>query len=107
MKDEQVYIEHIKEAIERCFEYTRNLDYASFRVNNMAVDAVIRQLEILGEAATRFSPGFKQKHPELPYRLMTDMRNTLIHNYSGVNVKIVWDTCKDDLPGLYEMICKL
>jgi uncharacterized protein with HEPN domain len=107
MKDDRVYIEHIKEAIQRCFEYTRDLDYASFCMNNMAVDAVIRQLEILGEATARLSPVFRQNHPELPYRLMIDMRNTLIHNYSGVNVKIVWDTCKDDLPGLYEMICRI
>jgi uncharacterized protein with HEPN domain len=64
------------------------------------VDAVVRELEIIGEASNNLSPDFRPQHPHMLWRRMTDMRNFLIHEYFGRNTKVVWDTCKNDLPSL-------
>ena len=64
----------------------------------MIIDAVIRELEIIGEASNNLSPQFKQVNAKIQWRRMKDMRNFLIHEYFGVNTKVVWDTCKNDIP---------
>lgn len=66
----------------------------------MMIDAVVRELEIIGEAAKNLSEDFRRKYPKFPLRESADMRNFLIHEYFGVNSKIVWNTCKNDLPDL-------
>ncbi|MCK6462683.1 MAG: DUF86 domain-containing protein [Candidatus Pacebacteria bacterium] len=101
---DNVYLQHILEAIESINEYLRGLDYESLLKDKKTIDAVVRELEIIGEAANNLSDDFKKKHPEIPFRDMSDMRNVLIHEYFGVNTKIVWDTCQDDLPKLKEVI---
>ena len=73
----------------------------------MMVDAVVKELEIIGEAANNLSPEFQQAHPEIPFRDIIDMRNFLIHEYFGINTKTVWDTCKNDLPPLKEIIADI
>jgi uncharacterized protein with HEPN domain len=72
----------------------------------MVVDAVVRELEIIGEACSNLSVEFRQKHDEMPFRDIIDMRNVLIHQYAGVNTKVVWDTCRDDLPLLRDFVVK-
>ena len=66
----------------------------------MMVDAVVRELEILGEAANQVSDSMKEEHPEIPWFKMRGLRNFVIHEYFSVNEKIVWDTCKENLPGV-------
>lgn len=104
MKDNNVYLKHILEAIESIDDYIKNFDYDVFSNDKKTVDAVVRELEIIGEAANNLSDEFKNGHPEIPFRDMIDMRNILTHEYFGVNTKIVWDTCKVDLPKLKEII---
>lgn len=99
-----VYLRHILEAIESIEEYLKGFDYESFLKDKKTVDAVVRELEIIGEAANNLSDNFKQKHLEIPFRDMSDMRNVLIHEYFGVNAKIIWDTCQTDLTKLKEII---
>jgi uncharacterized protein with HEPN domain len=105
MKDDKVYLKHILEAIGTIEEYLADIeDEASLKQNRMAFDAVVRNLGIIGEAANNLSNEFKQKHPELPYSDIIGMRNVIIHDYLGTNVKIIWDTCKEDLPILKEQL---
>lgn len=104
MKGDGVYLKHILEAVESIENYTKDLDYALFGKDKKTIDAVVRELEIIGEAANNLSDEFKNSHPEIPFRDMTDMRNVLIHEYFGVNKKVVWDTCKENLPKLKEII---
>jgi len=73
----------------------------------MIIDAVVRELEIIDEASNNLSDQFRRQHCSVPWRRMKDMRNFLIHEYFGVNTKVVWDTCKDDLAQLKSFIDKI
>lgn len=107
MKDDNAYLEHILEAINSIESYLSNLDYETFKNNKMAIDAVVRELEIIGEASNNLSEKFKRYNPEMPHREAIDMRNFLAHEYFGVNTKIVWKTCKNNLPELKKFIEKI
>lgn len=101
------YLSHILEAIERIDRYTKNLDEASFLQNEMAQDAVIRNLEIIGEASHNIDshyPEFAATHPELPLAFAYQMRNAVAHGYFKVDLEIVWKTVRNDLPGLSRQI---
>jgi uncharacterized protein with HEPN domain len=73
----------------------------------MAHDAVVRQIEIIGEAARNVSDEFQNKYPKLPWAKMIGIRNKITHEYFNVNYAIVWDTVKDDLPLLKKSIKKI
>lgn len=81
-----------------------NLNYESFAKDEKTIDAVVREFEIIGEAANRVSDEFKRGHTHIPFQNTIDMRNKLIHEYFGVNIKIVWDTIREDLPQLKQAI---
>jgi uncharacterized protein with HEPN domain len=105
------YLQHIATAIERATEYIERLSSVSaFRISQRDQDAVIRNIEIIGEAARQIQknhPDFLKAHPEIPWLDMSDMRNKMIHNYFAVDVNIVWDTVKNDLPPLKQQIDQL
>jgi uncharacterized protein with HEPN domain len=107
MKNDRAYLIHVREAIESIEEYLENVTYHKFASNKMIIDAVVRELEIVGEASNNLSDEFREKHPEILWRKMKNMRNFLIHEYFGVNTKIVWSTCKEDLPELKKLIADL
>jgi uncharacterized protein with HEPN domain len=98
------YLEHIAQAIQRAAEYTERLGSVSaFRQSQRDQDAVIRNIEIIGEAASQIqkhAPEFVTAHPELPWVEMRGMRNKMIHNYFDVDIGLVWSTVRDDLPRL-------
>ena len=100
MKDDQVYLRHILDAVEQIETYLTGQTYESFSNNNMMIDAVVRELEIIGEATNHLSDLLRESHPKIPWRDAIDMRNILIHEYFGVRTHLVWDTCKEDLPKL-------
>lgn len=104
MKDDQVYLRHILDAVEKIETYLAGQTYKSFSNNNMIIDAVVRELEIIGEATNHLSDLLRENHPEIPWRDAIDMRNILIHEYFGVRTHLVWDTCKEDLPKLKKFI---
>ena len=107
LRDDKTYLEHILEAIEVIEDYIHGINFETFMANRMMVDAVVRELEIIGEASGRLSNNLRNQHPETPFRDANDMRNFLIHEYFGVNKRIVWDTCKEDLPQLKKAISDL
>ena len=78
-----------------------------FLSNSMAHDAVVRQIEIIGEAARNVSDEFQEKHSAIPWLKMIGIRNKIIHEYFNVNYAIVWDTIRDDLPNLKKAIRKI
>ncbi|MEY2152237.1 DUF86 domain-containing protein [Rhodanobacter sp. 115] len=101
------YLEHILEAIERIHSYVDDVDEVGFLASSLLQDAVIRNLEVIGEAARnieRVHPDFAAAHPELPLALANDMRNALAHGYFKVNLEIVWKTIQSDLPGLHAQV---
>jgi len=104
MKNDTIYLRHILEAIEKIEHYLLNTTYNSFSANDMMIDAVVRELEIIGEASSKLSKEFKDNHPDVAFRDATDMRNFLIHEYFGVRKEIVWETCQEDLPKVKKLI---
>ena len=95
-----IRIRDILAAIEKIQEYTKNMNFKAFRSDSKTVDAVIRNLEIIGEAAQHVPAEIADKHSEIPWREMRDMRNLLSHEYFGVNRNIVWETIQTDLPAI-------
>jgi uncharacterized protein with HEPN domain len=102
------YLEHIAQAIQRATEYVTGVGSVSaFRISQRDQDAVIRNIEIIGEAARQIQnhmPEFVTAHPELPWREMGDIRNRMIHNYFDINLNVVWRTVQEDLPKLKQQV---
>ncbi len=107
MKDDSIFIEHILEAIDQIMDYTEGVNKEEFDTNRMRQDAVIRQIEIIGEAAKKISSITTQKFPEIPWKQMAGMRDKLIHNYFGVDIGTVWLTVKNDIPLLQQQLKNL
>ena len=97
------YLEHIHQAIGRINRYVQDIDHAGFLANDEKQDAVIRNLEVIGEAAgkiQRHFPDFAAKHPDFPLKAAYGARNTLTHGYFKVDLDVVWKTIERDLPAL-------
>ncbi|MDD3627797.1 MAG: DUF86 domain-containing protein [bacterium] len=99
-KDNLVYLRHIYDAIDRIEDYTKDIEQTQFKENKMMQAAVIREIEIIGEASKRITEEFKKQHPKVPWKQMAGMRNKVIHDYFGVDIEIVWNTLKKDIPNL-------
>jgi uncharacterized protein with HEPN domain len=103
-RDDTVYLRHILDAIELIEGYTKGMSENEFLSASMAHDAVVRQIEIIGEAARNVSDTFREKHAKIPWGKIIGIRNKIIHEYFNVNYAIVWDTITDDLPVLKKSI---
>jgi uncharacterized protein with HEPN domain len=104
MKDDLIYLKHILEAIESIESYLNSFTYELFVKDKKTIDAVVREIEIIGEASNNLTDDFKKKYPKIPFRDIIDMRNVLSHEYFGVNAKVVWDTYEKNLPELKGII---
>ncbi len=104
MKNDSVYLNHILDAIKRIEEYTEKIDHEKFINTNLLQDGVIRQIQIIGEAAKRLSPRITNKYKNVPWKDITGMRNKLVQDYFGVDVEAVWKTVKNDIPFLKDQI---
>ncbi len=101
------FLSDIQEAIRRIGIYTKGIDYENFLEDIKTQDAVIRNLEIIGEAAKNISDDFKEKHPQILWKDLAGVRDKLIHHYFGANLEVVWYIIKDDLPRLKEEIRRI
>ncbi|AVM72949.1 HepT-like ribonuclease domain-containing protein [Magnetospirillum gryphiswaldense] len=99
-KDWRVRVEDMLEAIDRIESYVDGMNTAQFVADSRTQDAVIRNLEILGEASKRIPFDIIQRHPELPWSRIGDMRNILVHEYHSVDPEIILDAARNDLPPL-------
>lgn len=104
------YLAHLLEAIDRIADYTATMDEIGFLQSKLVQDAVIRNIEIIGEATRnieRASPEYLSAHPYIPWSAMIAMRNRVAHGYMSIHLPLVWKTIRGDLPALRKAIGKL
>ncbi len=107
MKEDHIYISHILEAISDIKELTYGMREKDFLENKAVRLAVVKSLEIIGEASKNLSEGFREKNPQIPWSDIIKMRDKTVHFYFGINYSIVWEAVRRDLPKLERALLKL
>lgn len=97
----------ILESIDRVTQYIEGLSLETFSEDQKSIDAVVRNLEIIGEAANRLPDEFKGKHPEVEWHKVVGLRNRIIHDYFGIDLEIIWQIIHRDLPALRQTLSKI
>lgn len=106
-RGEKLYLKDMVDAINNIEKYTKWISFKQFSRDHMVVDAVVRNFEIIGEAAKHVSRETKSHYPQIPWREIAGMRDKMIHEYFGVEIDIVWETIEKSLPELRETLVKL
>lgn len=101
------YLNDILEMVENICNFTRNMSYEDLERDKKTLYAVIRCLEVLGEAVKKIPKCIKEEYPEIPWQEIAGIRDKLIHEYFGVDIEIVWDTIDEDLSPLKVTITKI
>lgn len=107
MKSAKPFLEHILASIGIIGDYLGGKSFDDFAEDVGTQDAVMRRMEIIGEAAKNVPPEFRKRHPGIPWVEMAGMRDMLIHQYFGVSLRVVWDTAKESLPPLSKKVERL
>jgi uncharacterized protein with HEPN domain len=100
-------VEKMIQTIEKILIYSDGLTYDTFADNNLVIDACVFNLSQLGELANKVDEEFEQKHTDIPWRQVYGLRNRIVHDYEGVNLKLVWEIIETDLPELMEILKKI
>ena len=103
----ELYLQDILDSIERIKEYTEGQDIEDFKNNRLVIDASVRNLEIIGEAASQLSGEVKTQHKVVPWQEMVNFRNVVIHKYHQVDIDILWDIIENRLEPLRKQVEKI
>lgn len=106
-RDDIDRLKDIKVAIKKIERYTKEISLHDFENNDLIQDAVIKNLEIIGEAAYKVSKRTKEKYSELEWRKIEGLRHKLVHDYYEINLEIIWNTKEKKLPELYKSANRL
>jgi len=107
MRRDELFLKDIVKAMEKIFNYTEEMTKKEFKNDDLIVDAVLRNIEIIGEAANSVSDEIHEKYKDVPWRRMIGLRNIVIHEYFGVNIKRVWKVVAEDISDLKKNIVKI
>jgi uncharacterized protein with HEPN domain len=103
-RDESLYLADIQESCEKVLKYTTGMKYKDFVHNDLYFDAVLRNLEIIGEAVKNISEETRQKYPDVKWRKIAGFRDIVAHEYFGVNDETVWDIVENEIPALLAIV---
>jgi len=103
-RSDAIYLDDILQSVLAIADYVKNCDFEEFRNDRKTYSATIREFEIIGEAIGKISEDIKIKYPDVAWRDIKDFRNLLIHEYFGVDAKILWNTINNDLPELGQQV---
>ncbi len=103
----RLLLDDICEATEKATRYTAGMSFETFSQDEKTIDAVVRNLEIIGEAANRLGEEFRDAHREVEWHKVVGLRNRIVHEYFGVDLEIVWQILHRDLPLLRTSICDI
>lgn len=106
-KDPKIFLEHITESIREIERHIKNMSEGKFMRDVKTQDAVIRRIEIIGEATKNLPSNFRKKNPHVEWKEIAGMRNKLIHEYFGIDLDLVWSVVNDDIPKLKKQISNL
>lgn len=107
LDNDKIRLNHILRATSEILEFCRDKELGDLKSDIPLSHLVLRNLEIIGEAAARVSPAFRDTHPQVPWREMTAMRNRIIHDYMNVNLDIIWRTVQTAIPALHAQLSGL
>jgi uncharacterized protein with HEPN domain len=100
-------VEDILDAIAQIQAYVAGMTFDAFQADRKTIDAVVRNITVIGEAANNVPPAIADKHPEIPWKLMRDFRNVVVHRYFGLDLNVIWDTVQVEIPPLVEPLQRL
>lgn len=103
----KIIVEKILKYISKVLDYTEKTQYNDFINNSILVEACVFNLSQIGELANKIDKEFEENNPSIPWRVMYGLRNKIVHDYEGVNLVLIWDIVKEDLPKLSVMLEKL
>ena len=106
-KDPLVFVRHISDEIEKVERFSKDLTKDQLKENELKQYAIIRAIEVIGEAVNNIPEDVKRKYSEVSWIDIIGMRNKLIHHYFGINLNIIWKTIKEDIPDLKQKILKI
>jgi uncharacterized protein with HEPN domain len=104
---DKIRLQHILDAIGEVETFTKGVDFTQFSTNSMLFSACVRQLEIVGEAVNRLSDNLIASNPDVEWRKVTGLRNMLIHEYFGIDDKLIWNIIQKNIPDLKEKVGKI
>ncbi len=106
-RDYKVYLEDILISVEKITRFVKGISYESFITNEMLLDAVLFNLEVLGEAAKHIPEEIRKRYPTIEWRSISGLRNIIVHQYFRLNLRIIWDTVQNELPTLRRSIADI
>lgn len=103
----EIIIQKLLSYSEKIIGYCAGLDYERFSANSQLVEACVFNLSQMGELANRVDAAYAEAHSQVPWRLLYGLRNRIVHDYEGVNLQLIWEIIKDDLPALRDELSKI
>jgi uncharacterized protein with HEPN domain len=106
-RDPDLLVQDMLEAARKIEFYIAGIEHSSFLLDEKTVDAVVRNLEVLGEAARQLPGNFTSLHSHIPWNIISGLRNRIVHDYFGLDIEIIWQIIQNDLPPLKDQLEKL